>query len=134
MTPTPTPTPDVGRTIKVNKVWVDRDNRVPRQVYVTLYNGEAAVETITLSPDNNWTHTWEGLAVDGNWQIMETNVPNGYTPTYKVEGDMVTITNTESLIQTGQLNWPVAVMGGAGILLLLCGAAMVMRKKREADE
>jgi hypothetical protein len=113
---------------------VDRDNRVPRQVYVTLYNGEAAVETITLSPDNNWSHTWTGLDVEGNWQVMETNVPNGYTPTYKVVGDTVIITNTETLIQTGQLNWPVAVMGGAGVLLLLCGTAMIMRKKREADE
>ena len=132
-TPTPTPTPDC-KEIKVKKNWVDRDNRVPRQVYVTLYNGEAAVETITLSPDNNWSHTWTGLDVEGNWQVMETNVPNGYTPTYKVVGDTVIITNTETLIQTGQLNWPVAVMGGAGVLLLLCGAAMIMRKKREADE
>ena len=113
---------------------MDRDNKVPARVYVTLYDGETAMETVTLSPANGWTHTWTELSLEGNWQVMETNVPNGYTPTYKVEGDLVIITNTETLIQSGQLKWPVAVMGGAGVLLLLCGAAMVMRKKREADE
>lgn len=121
-------------TITVKKHWVDRDNRVPGQVYVTLYNGETVVETVTLNSHNGWTHTWTELDESGNWQIMETNVPNGYTPTYKVEGNLVIITNTETLIQTGQLNWPVVAMGGMGVLLLLCGAAMVMRRKQDSDE
>ena len=44
---------------------------------------------------------------------------------------MVTITNTKTLIQTGQLNWPVWVLGGAGIVLISLGGAMLLKKKKE---
>ena len=138
VTVTPTPTPDIGHTedhaLTVKKQWDDRDGRVPARVYVTLYNGEAAVETVTLSAANGWTYTWRELDNEGNWQVLESNIPAGYTPTYAVDDNVVTITNVETLAQTGQLNWPVAVMGGCGMLLLLCGAAVILRKKQDADE
>ena len=137
VTVTPTPTPDIGHTedhaLTVKKQWDDRDGRVPARVYVTLYNGEAAVETVTLSAANGWTYTWRELDNEGNWQVLESNIPAGYTPTYAVNDNVVTITNVETLAQTGQLNWPVAVMGGCG-MLLLCGAAVILRKKQDADE
>lgn len=34
----------------------------------------------------------------------------------------------ETLIQTGQQNWPVPVLGAAGLLLILCGAALLRRR------
>ena len=37
------------------------------------------------------------------------------------------------LIQTGQLNWPVWVLGGAGVALVTLGGAMMLKKKREND-
>ena len=45
--------------------------------------------------------------------VLETNIPKGYVPSYSVsaDGTVVTITNSKSLIQTGQLNWPVWVLG-----------------------
>ena len=43
----------------------------------------------------------------------------------------LTITNTRSLIQTGQLNWPIWVLGGAGLVLVALGGAMLVKKKRE---
>lgn len=38
--------------------------------------------------------------------------------------------NTRRLDLTGQLNWPVYVLGALGVLLLLTGVAMVSRKRR----
>ena len=42
----------------------------------------------------------------------------------------MTITNTSTLIQTGQMNWPIPVLGGLGLLLIACGF-IVMAKKRK---
>ena len=72
------------------------------------------------------------LDPQGNWQVTETNIPKDYTPSYKAEGDTVTITNTRTLIQTGQLNWPIWLLGGGGLTLVLAGAVL-LRKKKQAD-
>ena len=45
---------------------------------------------------------------------------------------MVTITNTATLIQTGQLNWPIPVLGGLGALMLLCGI-LVLKKRKSSN-
>ena len=66
----------------------------------------------------------------GNWQVIETNSPKGYVPSYHVSEGVVTITNTRSLIQTGQLNWPIWVLGGAGLVLVALGGAMLVKKKK----
>ena len=86
-----------------------------------------------LSSANGWKHTWTDLDGSGNWQVLETNIPKGYTPTYVVNGDVVTITNSETLIQTGQNNLGVVVMGGCGVLMLLCGLFIIGRRKKEED-
>ena len=97
---------------------------------MTLYDGKTAYETVRLSDKNDWSYTWEDLDADGNWQVVETNIPKGYVPSYKVKGDVVTITNTKTLIQTGQLNWPIWVLGGAGILLVVLGVVILTKRKQ----
>ena len=37
-----------------------------------------------------------------------------------------------TLIQTGQLNWPIPVLGSLGVLMILFGIFM-MRRKRKSD-
>lgn len=69
---------------------------------------------------------------DGNWQVRETNVPRNYVPSYSVRDGVVVVTNTDALIHTGQLNWPIYVLGGLGLVLLIAGCAMTLRKKRHA--
>lgn len=120
-----------SRTVK--KVWSGDDEKSrPDAVNVTLYDGETAVETVQLGQWNDWTHTWEGLSASGNWQITETSIPKGYTPSYSVSGDVVTVTNTATLIQTGQLNWPIPVFGGIGVLLIVGGILLLRKKKEDA--
>ena len=108
----------------------DSSKERPDSVTVTLYDGKTAYETVRLSDKNDWSYTWEDLDADGNWQVVETNIPKGYVPSYKVKGDVVTITNTRTLIQTGQLNWPIWVLGGAGILLVVLGVVILTKRKQ----
>ena len=56
----------------------------------------------------------------------------GYTPYYSRVGNVITITNSTSLIQTGQLTWPVAVLGGLGVLLIALGL-ITSAKRRKAS-
>jgi LPXTG-motif cell wall-anchored protein len=66
---------------------------------------------------------------NGNWGILEV-VPKGYVPSYSVNGREITVTNTATLIQTGQMNWPVPVLGGLGALLIAVGVYIILRKRK----
>ena len=128
----PDPDPSYPLDVVVRKVWSSDDMKErPDSVTVTLYNGDVPYETVRLGAWNNWTYTWKDLSAYGNWQVIESNIPKGYVPSYSVSGNVVTITNTRSLIQTGQLNWPIWVLGGAGLVLVSLGGAMLVKKKRE---
>lgn len=118
--------------IFVKKVWSgDNEKTRPTSVTVTLYNGSDAVETATLGEWNGWSCSWTDLAGDGNWKVLETNIPNGYTPSYAVDGENVVITNTATLIQTGQVKWPIPVLCGLGVIFVGIGFTMIARKKKE---
>ena len=131
-TPPDLPDPTYPLNISVRKVWSGDDGKDrPDSVTVTLYNGDVAYETVRLGAWNNWSYTWKDLSAHGNWQVVETNIPKGYVPSYSVSGNVVTITNTRSLIQTGQLNWPIWVLGGAGLVLVSLGVAMLVKKKKQ---
>lgn len=131
-TPPEPPQPPEPVDITARKVWSGNDGKErPDSVTVTLYDGEVAYESVRLGAWNNWTHTWEELSASGNWQVIETNIPKGYVPSYRVSGDVVTITNTRSLIQTGQLNWPIAVLGGTGLVLIFLGLVVLTKRKKE---
>ena len=127
----PTP-PTYPLDITVHKVWSNDNGKArPSSVTVTLYNGDIAYDRVRLSAHNNWTYTWKDPNAYGNWQVIETNIPRGYVPSYSVSGNIVTVTNTRSLIQTGQLNWPIWVLGGAGLALVALGGAMLVKKKKQ---
>lgn len=125
--------PPVDLTVK--KVWSDMNNKNgkrPDSVVVTLYDGTKAVDKVILSGANSWTHTWLQLDGTHNWSVQES-VPLGYKPYYIKSGNVVTITNMVTLIQTGQLNWPIPVLGSLGALLVLFGAYMMLRKRKNKN-
>lgn len=129
--PTPPTPPTSPLDITVYKVWSSDDGKErPDSVTVTLYNGETAYDTVRLGAWNNWSYSWKDMNAYGNWQVIETNIPKGYVPSYYVSEGVVTITNTRSLIQTGQLNWPIWVLGGAGLVLIALGGVMLVKKKK----
>lgn len=118
--------------LTVKKVWSDNGKNRPTSVTVALYDGETKVDTVTLNSTNNWTNTWKSLDGMGDWSVKEVNIPTGYKATYKTKDGVTTITNTRSLIQTGQLNWPIAVLAGAGIVCIVIGLYLNHKdRKRE---
>lgn len=120
----------VRTELSVRKVW--DGGKHPDTVTVTLYDGSTAADTVTLSDANGWSHAWTGLHESAGWQVRETNVPKGYTPSYVSRDGVVTITNTATLIQTGQLNWPIYVLIGLGLVLVVLGCALILRRRRHA--
>ena len=132
-------TPDVPAEpihLTVRKVWVGDEearNTRPATVGITLYNGKEPVETVVLGEHNRWTYTWEALNGNFEWGVLEDKIPPGYVPSYHADGAVVTITNMATLIQTGQMNWPVPVLGTAGLVLIGLGLYMV-RGKKETHE
>ena len=123
--------------LTVTKNWSDGNaSHANDSVTVKLLkDGKETGTTQVLNAANNWTYHWLDISAYGNWRVLETNIPKGYVPSYSTsaDGSVVTVTNSKSLIQTGQLNWPVWVLGGAGIALVALGGAMMFKKKREND-
>ena len=134
-------TTDTTVSRKVQKVWKDNGNQSkrPEMVFVQLLENGAVVDTVALSEENNWEHTWEGLDASSRWQVAETNVPDGYTVTVTLEGTLFVVTNTypgktpSKLPQTGLLWWPVPLLACAGLALVIAGAA-ARRRGRGSHE
>lgn len=115
--------------LTVKKVWSnDEKAQRPTSVTVNLIQDTTVVKSVKLSADNSWTYTWTGLDADYKWSVAEV-VPTGYKASYAISGETTTITNTYSLIQTGQMNWPIIVFSAIGVLFLGFGAALLSRKK-----
>ena len=47
------------------------------------------------------------------------------------QSDNSITTNIRNLIQTGQLNWPIWVLGGVGLALVILGGAILVKKKKK---
>ena len=138
--------PASGDTVtrKVLKIWNDAacETSRPAQITVQLLQNGVLYDTVTLCPANNWRYTWEDLPAENEWTMAEQVVP-GYTALVAQKGITFTVTNTAVtsptspdtpslpvLPQTGQLWWPVPVLAGIGLLLLVLG---LMRRKGEAS-
>jgi len=150
-------------TRKVLKVWNDEGSEElrPEEITVQLLRDGKVFDTVTLTADNNWRHTWTELDAELDWTVVEKE-PEGYTVEVTREGVTFVITNTPEdvelpepptpvgpgepppvelpdepvpsgpkLPQTGQLWWPVPTLVSAGLLLILAG---LLRRRGAADE
>lgn len=130
-----TPKVDILRytDITVQKVWND-DNGAgatqrPDSVKIQLLRGGKAVDTVTLSQENGWKHTWTHFVQRDDYSVKELDVPKGYKVTYKQNGFQFTVTNTATLVQTGQLSWPVPILVISGLVLIAAGYVLIQRGK-----
>lgn len=150
--------------ISVIKLWNDEgsEDLRPAGIEATLLRDGDAYDTVTLTEDNYWRHTWTGLSADSEWLVVEENVPEDYTVTYDAEGTTLTITNAyleqieeppvpgapgantdeteiaetedaQTLPQTGMLWWPVHVMAALGIALFALGWRLSFRGRRKHE-
>jgi|GEM_PF-127649 len=142
----------------VRKVWKDGAGSNPASASFALLRDGAVYATVTLDESNGWLYAWDNLDASHSWQIAEIDVPSGYTASYSESGAILTATNTgthyippttptggpdtpipdtpiptgipgDQLLQTGQVNWPVPVLAGAGVLLFAAGWLIVAKRK-----
>lgn len=132
-----TENPGDSEELTVIKVWEDNNGKYrPIEIKVALRNKNGVYDTVVLSKANNWRHTWTDLPTDLEWEVKEIDPPAHYKVSYSRNGSVITVKNTstdETLIQTGQLNWPVPLMAGAGVLLLLIGWILVFGKRERHE-
>ncbi len=87
--------------IEVLKVWealnTNGETAHPESVKVKLLcNGEDVGEPVTLNKDNSWRYEWDGLDGSKSYEIVELDVPSGYTVSITKEGTLFTVTNKET--------------------------------------
>lgn len=140
-------------TVKVLKQWDDIGNEIARPASITvklLCDGEV-YDTVTLTAEDNWRCTWEELAPEHEWTVVEDPLEN-YTVTIEKEGITFVVKNsyvepptepTETeptepepteppkIPQTGMTWWPVPVLLLVGIGLIAVG--VISRKKSHDD-
>ena len=80
---------------KVLKVWEDdeADDNRPKTVTVDLLRNGAVYDTVKLSEDCHWSHTWNRLEKKYSWTIVERPV-EAYTVTVDRENKTFVLTNT----------------------------------------
>lgn len=128
------PKTDVARLteITIKKVWnTDASTKTADYVTVCLLRDGVAVKTAILSNENDWQITYSDLPESDAYSIVEVDVPKGFTATYQQNGYVFTVTNTSTLIQTGQLTWPIPLLAIGGMLFIAVGIMLLQKKRKE---
>ncbi|MBR5474258.1 MAG: Cna B-type domain-containing protein [Lachnospiraceae bacterium] len=117
-------------SITIKKVWnTDASTKVAKSVTVQLLRKEKVVQTAILSDENNWQVTYTDMPESDAYSVKEVDIPKGFTATYKQNAYVFTVTNTSTLIQTGQLIWPIPVLAFLGVVLIATGSALLQKKR-----
>lgn len=137
--------------ISVVKKW-DTEKAHPESITVVLLRDFQEYKKIELNAENNWHYRFDNLPENHIWNVVEENVPDGYTVYYETSSNTVTIINKsekpqeegttnppeeeteeDKLVQTGQLNWPVPVCAISGLLIFSIGWAVLNFGKKESE-
>ena len=128
--------PTVTRT--VIKVWNDKgyESKRPSSVQVLLLKNGETYDAQRLNSANGWQFTWSKLPqYDDNgkeisWSIYEKPI-SSYVASVSQNGDTFVLTNTfnsQKLLQTGALWWPIPVLVCTGLAFITAG--MLSKKKK----
>lgn len=116
-------------SITIEKIWKTQDNaKLPKEVTIQLYKDHKVIKTAVLNQSNNWKIEYSQMEKSDTYYIKEINIPNGYTPVYNQNDYKFTVINVSSLINTGQLIWPIPILTISGIIFITTGL-IVLRKK-----
>ena len=128
------PKTEVARcmTITIKKVWnTDASTEAADSVTVQLLHNDEVVRTAVLGAQNNWQVTYTDLPESDAYSIQEIDIPKGFTATYSRAGAVFTVTNTATLIQTGQRIWPIPILALVGVVLIAAGIALLQKKRNQ---
>jgi LPXTG-motif cell wall-anchored protein len=90
------------------KLWNDEglEGLRPESVTLTLYQDETTYDTVTISAENGWQYTWDGLDPTSDWHLMERSVSSGYSVTAVGDSDSFVVTNTYRVEMLDDLDTP----------------------------
>ena len=118
--------------ITIKKVWnTDAISKAADSVTVQFLREGAVVETATLSDQNNWQIVYKDMPESDGYSVVEINVPEGFTATYSQSGYAFTVTNSSTLIETGQMIWPIPVLAMAGLCLIAVGTVVLGKTRKD---
>ena len=118
--------------LHVLKVWKnDNVDSRPSSIEVTLLRDGVVYDKQELNKLNHFSFTWNGLDSAYTYDVIEDNVPSGYTVGLSRSGNTVTVINDGGIVKndsvsdklplTGQLWWPVPFLVIVGFACLLIG-------------
>lgn len=118
--------------ITVRKEWnISSNKMIPEEIEIQLIKGSQVIDTIKLNKDNDWKYTWEELEVSDEYRVLEVNVPDGYTASYRNEDGVFIIVNTDTLIKTSSNTWLIQGLALLGIIIITIG---IICEKKECHE
>ncbi len=137
----------------MKKIWKDGNSTArPKEITAALLQDGKEVETVKLNASNSWSYSWKKLSSASSWSVVEKQVPSGYTASYRTGDSQIVITNSKpgspttpsgdrpktrkytTLLQTGQLIWPIPVLLGVGLILIVIGLILRKRKTDASEE
>lgn len=126
-----TPKTDIIRLMDVivEKKWdIINSSTRPNEVTIELLKDKEVIDTIILNDENNWTYTWYQIEESDSYSVKEKNVPDGYTDTYRQVGNKFIVTNTKTLVQTGQNVLIIELLAISGLIFVITGFIINKRK------
>ena len=121
--------PDADRQMKVLKLWKGDEARTdrPKSIDVEIFRNAESYKTVTLSENNHWSYTWTAKDDGSIWNVVERNIPEGYTMTVEERDTAFVLTNIRNTPGTP----PPATGDSANILLyvvlmLLSGGMLII--------
>lgn len=118
--------------IIVRKEWnISSNKMIPEEIEVQLIRGNQVIDTIKLNKDNGWKYTWRELEASDEYRVLEVNVPDGYTASYRNEDGVFIIVNTDTLIKTSSNTWLIQGLALLGIIIITIG---IICEKKECHE
>lgn len=118
--------------ITVRKEWnISSNKMIPEEIEVQLVRGSQVIDTVKLNKDNGWKYTWKELEVSDEYRVLEINVPDGYTASYRNEDGVFIIVNTDTLIKTSSNTWLIQGLALLGIIIITIG---IICEKKECHE
>lgn len=81
----------------VIKLWKDAgaSDQRPKSILVDIWKDGVVQESVVLNGDNNWSYSWEVTDKDGEWGVIEKNVPDGYKVSIAKNQTSFVITNSK---------------------------------------
>lgn len=121
-------------TKEIYNASLDQSGNLTENVYVgTLRKDESLQLDLELNVPIELSSEYANRVGEVDWVFVVEGFDDPVPPSQDNNG-AASGTGTGILIQTGQLNWPIPVMGGLGLALIAYGFFVILKKRKNERE